>query len=465
MERLNICVVLEGSYPFITGGVSSWVHQLIQNLPQFDFSLYTISPKADQEARYPRLDNVIAHQDIVLSEKHRSKGRVDQARLHAEIEQIHQRFASGAVPAIDDLVKMIPQGHYLYSAGASHPKAWQMVVTANQKSNPVYPFSDYFWAWQTAHNLMFTMLGVEPPKADLYHAISTGYAGLAAAVARIKNHKPLILTEHGLYHKEREMEIMRSKFFRGYQRDMWTKVYNSLSRLTYRYSDTIVALFEYNRRKQIDLGAPTDRTIVIPNGIDLERFQAIEREDREGFHVGLVGRVVPIKDIKTFILACKVVSSRVPKARFYCIGPTDEDPAYYEDCKLLVRSFKLEEKFEFTGLQDVRDYYAFLDVLLLTSVREAQPLVILEAYAAGVPVVSTRVGNVGELLDYDERFLASSKDAEKIAEGVVYLHDHPEEVKDLVARNRQKVQRFYDRRTVYATYGKLYEDTVAAWQE
>ena len=60
----------------------------------------------------------------------------------------------------------------------------------------------------------------------------------------------------------------------------------------------------------------------------------------------------------------------------------------------------------------MRTYYEFLDVLLLTSVREAQPLVILEAYAAGLPVVSTRVGNVPELLDYDERFLASSQDAE-----------------------------------------------------
>ena len=172
--------------------------------------------------------------------------------------------------------------------------------------------------------------------------------------------------------------------------------------------------------------------------------------------MGLVGRVVPIKDIKTFITAAKIIAEAVPEARFYCIGPTDEDEAYYEDCRLLVKSFKLEERFTFTGRQDVREYYAFLDVLMLTSVREAQPLVVLEAYCAGVPVVSTRVGNVPELLDFDERFLAPSKDPEKLAAGVSYIHGHPLEVQKLVSRNRETVLKFYDRKEVHRTYQDLY---------
>src|SRR5208283_619571 len=110
----------------------------------------------------------------------------------------------------------------------------------------------------------------------------------------------------------------------------------------------------------------------------------------------------------------------------------------------------------FTGKADVRSYYGFLDVLLLTSVREAQPLVILEAFAAGVPVVSTRVGNVAELLDYDERFLASSKDAEKLAQAVRYVHGHPDEMRAGAVKNRDKVDRFYDKTAVFRKYGNLY---------
>jgi glycosyltransferase involved in cell wall biosynthesis len=97
-----------------------------------------------------------------------------------------------------------------------------------------------------------------------------------------------------------------------------------------------------------------------------------------------------------------------------------------------------------------------LDVLLLTSVREAQPLVILEAYCAGVPVVATRVGNVAELLDYDDRFIASSKDPEKLAAGVRFIYEHPEEMRLIVEKNKDRVIRFYDRDKVFETYGDLY---------
>jgi glycosyltransferase involved in cell wall biosynthesis len=320
----------------------------------------------------------------------------------------------------------------------------------------VYPFADYFWSWKGSHDMLFTVLAHEAPAADLYHAVSTGYAGLAGVAARLRTGRPFLLTEHGLYHKEREMEIKRASFVRGYQRDMWIGIYNELARLCYRSADRIISLFEYNRRRQLELGADEDRAMVIPNGIDIPRFSAVVRRKRPGFHVGLVGRVVPIKDIKTFILTAKIAADALPDARFWCIGPTDEDPAYYEDCRALVESFQLTDRFTFTGKADVREYYGFLDILLLTSVREAQPLVILEAYAAGVPVASTRVGNVPELLDYDERFLAASKDSEALARSIRWVHDHPAETAELVQRNRDTVARFYDKAAVYRRYGELY---------
>jgi glycosyltransferase involved in cell wall biosynthesis len=88
--------------------------------------------------------------------------------------------------------------------------------------------------------------------------------------------------------------------------------------------------------------------------------------------------------------------------------------------------------------------------------------VILEAHCAGVPVVATRVGNVGELLDYDDRFIASSKDPEKLAAGVRYIYEHPEEIRLIIQRNKSRVVRFYDRDKVFETYGNLYRRYVAA---
>ncbi len=456
---LTVCLILEGSYPYVTGGVSSWVQELLQALPGLRFVLFTISPRAGQESRYVLPPNVDGHTDIVLGGRHRSSARPrgGSDALVEPLRAMHAGFAAGEAPPLEELIGRMPPGYSPAGDAVNVDALWNTIIAANQKQNPVYPFSDYFWSWKSAHDMAFAAIGAKAPRADLYHAVSTGYAGLAGIVAKLRSGRPLLLTEHGLYHKEREMEIKRASFVRGYQRDMWISMYLSLSRLCYRYADTVVSLFEYNRRRQIELGADADKSIVIPNGIDLERYTAVQRVRREGFHVGLVGRVVPIKDIKTFILVARMTADVLPEARFWCIGPTEEDEAYYEDCRALVESFQLQDCFTFTGKADVREYYSFLDVLLLTSLREAQPLVILEAYAAGVPVVSTSVGNVPELLEHDERLLAAPKDAAKLAQAVRFVHDSPEEIAAMAVAKKGLVQRFYDKAQVFERYRQLYE--------
>jgi len=457
MEKaVKVCVVLEGSYPFITGGVSAWMHDLIMNLPDIEFILFTISPQKNMELRYTLPENVRDHRNIVISETGEATARPrNKEALMNTIRAFHTHMAHGNTPEVGPLIELIPEGYYLYHDAVTSDTGWDILTEANQKNNPLYPFVDYFWAWKSAHDMMFTILGTTVPEADIYHAVSTGFAGLAALSAGKRRGKPFLLTEHGLYHKEREMEILKSNLIRGYQRDMWIHIYNNLSRICYSNADWITALFEENRQKQIELGAPEEKSEVVPNGIDVPRFD-IKRSLKDGFHVGLVGRVVPIKDVKTFILTAKIVIDRIPAAHFYCIGPTDEDPAYYEDCLRLVKSLRISENFEFTGRANVLDYYSFLNVLMLTSVREAQPLVILEAYTSGIPVVATRVGNVAELLDYDERFIASSKDAEKLAEGVLFIHDNPQVMEELSSRYRKKVRAFYDKTDLHRKFRTIY---------
>ncbi|MCK5198340.1 MAG: DUF3492 domain-containing protein, partial [Spirochaetales bacterium] len=136
------------------------------------------------------------------------------------IKKMHVDFKSKAHTDMDALLSGMPEGSYLYDAAVHSDIGWEMLGKANVQNNPMYPFSDYFWAWRSAHNMIFTVLGAEPPEADIYHAVSTGYAGLIALAAKIRHGKPFLLTEHGLYHKEREMELRKAQFIRGYQRDM-----------------------------------------------------------------------------------------------------------------------------------------------------------------------------------------------------------------------------------------------------
>ncbi len=458
MKKPRVCIVLEGSYPFITGGVSAWTHDLIINLPEIDFVLFTISPEENMELRYKLPVNVVEHKDIVLNKHYQSTAKPgSKKKLLRAIQLLHSMFLTGNKADFEGLVKLLPENYFMYDDSVKSDPGWKLIVEANTKHNPTYAFTDYYWAWKSAHDMLFTILGAALPDADIYHAVSTGYAGIAAAAARVRKNKPLVLTEHGLYHKEREMEIRKSKLIRGYQRDMWIRLYNAFSRICYSQADLIISLFEENRRKQHELGADPNITEVIPNGIDLLRF-SIEREEKEGFHVGLVGRVVPIKDIKTYISTAKIVLERIPEAIFYCIGPTDEDPGYYRDCEVLVKSLKIEDRFIFTGRQNVLDYYKFLNVLVLTSVREAQPLVILEGYCGGVPAVATAVGNIPEMLDYDNRFLAASKDSVKLAECIQYIHDHPGEMKKINEANKSKAVTYYNKTDLHRRYHRIYSD-------
>jgi len=470
---VRVCLVIEGSYPYITGGVSSWVHELIAGLADIEFVLFTFSPMADQKLRYELPPNVVEHRDVVLSKFPESiKGKFSARAALKAVLGAHGRMFAGETPDAASFFSCLPEGRGLHRIATLDSGAWKIIAAQNTRRNPLYPFADYYWAWRSAHDLLFTTLAAKAPEADLYHSLSTGFAGLAALAAKQRHGKPFLLTEHGLYHKEREIEIRKASFVRGYQRDMWIRLYNRLASLCYRNADLCTSLFEENRRKQIEievstravgaggvrrgLGAAEEKTIVIPNGIDVARFSVTRERRDENLHVGFVGRVVPIKDVKTFIVAAKLVLDREPRARFHIVGPDDEDPKYARECRELTAGFRLEDRLFFTGRKDVREYYRFLDCLVLTSVREAQPLVILEAWAAGIPVVSTDVGNVSELLEGDRRFIAPVKDADGIAEGILYILSHPDEMAALNERNKKKVIARYEKKDLLLRYGELY---------
>jgi len=106
--KIKVCLVLEGSYPYITGGVSSWVQQLILGLPQIDFVLYTISPKQNQKIQYNLPPNIIEHKDIVISAKQKSlKKPKSMTRLLKEIKIFHDQFDINSIPDIKNMLKLL----------------------------------------------------------------------------------------------------------------------------------------------------------------------------------------------------------------------------------------------------------------------------------------------------------------------------------------------------------------------
>src|SRR5699024_5907749 len=103
-------------------------------------------------------------------------------------------------------------------------------------------------------------------------------------------------------------------------------------------------------------------------------------------------------DLKTMIYAFALVRAKRPDATLVMIGPTNEDPDYFEECKDLIAGLGVEG-ITFVGRVDVAAWYGKLDILLLSSISEGQPFVVLEAMASKRPVVSTDVGSCRELIE------------------------------------------------------------------
>jgi polysaccharide biosynthesis protein PelF len=491
MRRPLVCLVLEGTYPYVSGGVSSWTHQLITSLPEVDFFLYTLSPVADQEPVYDIPDNVVGSRDILLMPSGfelveaggSGRRREDRTAMSRRIARLRTLFPDRRDAAIEGILSELESAAALrtystarwrgnfegiipgYRGGpwmAALERLWSDVIGQHLSRNPFYGMGEYFWTWYNSRITLLRLLEERPPEADVYHALCTGYAGFLTAIAKGESGRPFLLTEHGIYHRERLIEIQSTGELRGHQRDQWGEMFLALSRFAYRSADRIITLFEANQQLELRMGAPAARCEVIPNGIDLPRFFGVKRAPRPGRHVGLVGRVVPIKDIKTFLVAARIVAETVDDVTFWIVGPTEESPTYYEECLQMTAAFGLEDRVVYTGSVDVREYYAFLDVLVLTSLSEAQPLVILEAVAAGIPCVATRVGDVPALLSHDERLIAPPKDAEGIARRIAAICRNPEEYSAWVEERQEAVRTVYDRVKIFQQYGEIYRRYAAA---
>ncbi len=487
-DEADICLILEGTYPYFPGGVSSWVRNLIKGLPHIRFSLLYLAPFENslREFKFALPQNVIHLSEVYLQEKNveTRQGKGIDEKTWDVLAEFLTNLEKNSLDGFDKLINSLDEDKCRKSLDQSFlfsPQAWDFLVkTCEQKMPEETSFVDFFWTYRSIVLPLLQLLKADIPRARAYHTLSTGYAGLLGVLANKRTGKPLLLTEHGIYHEERKIEIANAAWVytretdslwaepRGTSlKDVWIGFFNTLSKLTYEHSERIVTLYEDNRKLQLEMGAQPDKTMIIPNGIQVDTFSSLQREKEGIFRIGLVGRVVPIKDIKTFIRTCRLIAEKIPRVEFLIMGPLDEDPGYAEECRMLSQSLGLEEKIQFTGNIDLRLYYPKLDVLVLTSVSEAQPLAVMEAMCVGIPVVATYVGSCAELLQGREK-----EDKELGAAGLIVSIGNPQEVAEAVLKifsddklrqemgesGRQRVSRYYRQEEVVRSYAKLYQE-------
>lgn len=490
----DIALLLEGTFPFVRGGVSSWVNQIIRAFPELRFAIVFIGSRRDDygPAQYPLPDNVVhleAHYlyDFlaVPSQPVRTAGNSRFFELAASMHDgfIADGAETGALSLFRELSPMLmPGGGVPIEQFLHSEEAWKAICSRYRRHCTDPSFVDYFWTVRAMHVPLWHLAKVARSliPARVYHSVSTGYAGFLGALLHHRRGRPLILSEHGIYSKERKIDLFQSEWIRdnrssfqrdttemSYLRQIWIRFFEWLGRFCYDAADPIIALYEKNRLRQIEDGAPAARTINIPNGVDLGRLSRLraERPPRTPPVLSLIGRVVPIKDVKTFIRAMTRVVNRMPEAEGWIAGPEDEDPGYAEECRNLADSLGLTGRIRFLGFQSIEALLPKIGLTVLSSISEALPLVILEGFAAGVPTVSTDVGSCRQLvegLEPADRALGVAGRIVNIADPLALADAALELLQDQDAWNAAsragiaRVERYYADSVMFSRYREIY---------
>lgn len=305
------------------------------------------------------------------------------------------------------------------------------------------------------------------PEARVYHSLATGAAGAVAARAAVTRGRPFLLTEHGLAWHEAALGITACKPTRtpapGVPHERIAAAVREMARASYRDADVVTSVCAANRSLQRRAGAPAERLRLTPNAA--VSLDASEPHVAGPLRIGFVGRVVRVKDVETFVRACALAAGELPAAEFVVIGPLDHEPAYVERCHELATELGLGERLRFCGERDPATAPERLDLLVLTSLSEAQPRSALEAMAAGVPVVATDVGGCAELvhgLDAADRatgpagLLTPVRSPRATADAIVSLARDPARRARLGAAGRRRVASRYAPARVQAGWRELY---------
>ena len=417
-EAADVCLIVEGCYPYVPGGVSAWIDWLMRSLPETSFTIVALWPRPmNFKSRYARPGNLRSIEHLYLQQFGAQPSNRAPALIGIEhlSEALTRLMTQGGAAALAEVMEELTIMRRRISLDQlfNSPAAWQLVQEMYRREMPYGSFLHYFWAWRALLGGLFSVLEFPLPKAGVYHTISTGYAGLFAARARLETGRPAILTEHGIYTNERRIELLMADWVadtidKGHAlddprfdlRDMWVRAFEAYARTCYETSTGVITLYGDNQGPQRLLGAEPHKLSVIANGIELKRFAGIaQAKTSDRPTMALIGRVVPIKDVKTYIEAARLLKTRIPDLRALVVGPTDEDPDYYAECLAIVAEHQLEKTVIFTGPVNILDYLSSIHVMVLTSLSESQPLVVLEAGAAGIPFVATNVGSCREIIE------------------------------------------------------------------
>lgn len=206
-------------------------------------------------------------------------------------------------------------------------------------------------------------------------------------------------------------------------------------------------------------GASASQLRVLLNAIDVRSYDAANFEARAGeWSAVTVARLAPVKDIDTMLRAARIVRDANPHFRLHIVGDGESRPHLEQ----VARELGLEDTVTFHGASNnPRPYLASASLFMQSSISEGISLTLLEAMAAGLPIVATKVGGNHEVVDEGKTgYLVPAQDPQALADAAIRVLSSPRDAAAMSRAARTRAERLFDLDRMVGEYESLYEEAI-----
>ncbi|MEV8523863.1 GT4 family glycosyltransferase PelF [Streptomyces sp. NPDC052000] len=461
----RVTLLTEGTYPHSHGGVSVWCDQLVTGMPDIDFDIIAVTGTGREPTVWELPPHVSEPVSLPMWGP-APTGSAPRGRQERRLMTAYERFLtalldpraeSGFAPALYELAAAARDGRLspaLRGDRAIHvmTEVWNRPGLAIREARPT--LHDAVTATALLEHAL-RPLAAEPPTQGVSHAVSGGVAVLPGLVAAELHGVPLLLTEHGVYLRERYLGY-RTAPYRWPVKAVLLGFFRLLAEETYRRAALITPGNQYNRLWEEQGGADPRLIRTVYNGVDPAAFPPAGPEPQAPT-LSWAGRVDPIKDLETLIRAFARVRTEVPAATLRLFGGTPKGgEAYRERCEALAHSLDQGAAVTFEGrVDDIRDAYAAGNIVMLSSISEGFPFTLIEAMSCGRATVSTDVGGVREAVG-PAGLVVPPRDPAAMAAAALELLGDPERRAAMGEAARLRVVEQFTLRQTVDTFRAIY---------
>ncbi len=493
----TVLLSTEGTYPYFDGGVSTWCDALIRQMPDVQFTLLSLLAQPRARPAYQMPPNVIGcvpvplwgtggagelRPEIGARRLHRMQKRLLNRASKREFEEL---FAMLLVGLLDEEGGNAQLGEALcrlaeffvihdYDGAFRHPIAWSVfrdqalriapLVSVQDVADPSISLLDGVEALRLLYRWL-TPIALPMPAVSLVHASAAGLASVPAIVARLRYGTPFLLTEHGVYLRERYLawaHVGLSPFARLFA----TRVIRRLVELSYAVADVVAPVSFWNSRWEQRLGAPPERIMPIANGVDPHRFVPQDGVRSDVPTMVWTGRIDPLKDLLTLIDATAIIREAISDVQVLLYGKAPQgNEGYEEACHARCCELGLEGTVRFMGYAaEVQNTYSQGHIVVLSSISESMPFSVIEAMFCGRPVVATNVAAVPELVGETGR-IVSPRDPQALALACIELLRAPSICEELGRKARERALLHFTLQSSMDSYRLIYRKLTAERRE